>query len=113
MANDILKPPSLVKNNAPTKEELAKRPWCHRIFTPVAYGEQVQLPGHPATMQMKTDVSLMKCLEAQCTLWDLDAKGCVDKIGTRAARETAAALKILASRELEKKGEATLLDVGG
>ena len=113
MAGGII---NLPKNNEkdPSRDEMMKRPWCHRIYVPVVYAEAVMGPNNqPVGQQMRTDLTLTKCLGAQCAIWDEELKACCDKVGTKAERERAGALKEIAKHYDAKSKEPTFLDVGG
>jgi len=86
--------PEIIRPNPPmplngSKEEIAKRPWCHRIYVPVVYGEQVTAPGIGSGVQMKTDLTLTKCLGGQCALWDEGEKKCGDLVQAQSLKKIA------------------------
>lgn len=74
--NDVLSG----KLKSPTEKDMEKRPWCHKIYVPVSMGEQVNVPGMGATVRVKTDLSLFKCIEGQCALWESGSRMCSDKL---------------------------------
>lgn len=94
--NSLIMPPSPrppSKIPPVSKEEMEKRPWCPYIYVPVAYGEQTTVPGMGTGMQMKTDLSLFKCIHEQCAIWDPVEKMCSVKSKARALSRIADALE--------------------
>lgn len=107
MSDGIIKLPSATTKTpqTPTKEELAKRPWCHRMYVPVSVVMQTQAaPNLPPSVETKTDLSFMKCMHEQCALFVSSLKKCGDLVSAEAN------LKMAEMAEL-RGSEAKLLDV--
>lgn len=105
MADGIIKLPTTAKPpKLPSKDELEKRTWCHRLYVPVSVAMQRDVPGIGPNIETKTDVSLMKCMHELCSIWSIKHAKCADLLNA----ESSAKLAELAETKTQ---EAKLLDV--
>lgn len=67
---------SIIHLTPPKQPEAPNAKWCHRFFIPMTYAEQT--PGGAVTP--KASAVFVKCLGAECTLWDTLKLKCADKL---------------------------------
>ncbi len=77
---------SLPKPPSNATEEIKNRLWCHRFMIPLPLMEQSEVsnPLNPSQkivqIQPKPQMSFIKCLKAECSLWNEKHGMCSDKL---------------------------------
>ena len=85
--------------------------FCHRLFIPIPFAEQVAppLPNMPAQMRPAGEIRFVGCLKNQCAIYDRVHARCGDLSQSIALQELSDQMK----KELDRRANETVVSIDG
>lgn len=98
----------------PQQPQAPNAKWCHRFFIPMTFAEQRPNPLNPREMMVepKANAVFVRCLGAECTLWDEHRKQCADRTKAIALEQIAVLLEKRNALEERRELSETMSGLG-